>query len=214
LHPGFRRSLEGAYQSLVAGGLGVGAALTDTDERILAAGRNRAYDPPGGDDILQGNPLAHAEMNVLARVRTGQDLATATLWSTQQPCGMCTATAEFTRVGTVRYLARDPWAIASNQPSGRDTARFIGPADGIWLVVANVFFLLSIASSRGLEHPTVAGNRVLEPETTAVIIELVAGGQPAHTLTRGRSMSVMLTELWDRLVAASQRRVSRLAPKP
>lgn len=35
---------------------------------VLAEGRNRAYDPPGGDDPLQGNPIADAEMNGLARI--------------------------------------------------------------------------------------------------------------------------------------------------
>lgn len=48
----------------MAGGLAVGAVLTDERAEIVAEGRNRAYDPPGGRDILQGSPLAHAELNV------------------------------------------------------------------------------------------------------------------------------------------------------
>ncbi|MFJ2576077.1 deaminase [Kitasatospora aureofaciens] len=83
--------------------------LTDAAGAIVTQGRNRAYDPPGGPDPLQGTPPAHAELNALARARTGWDLATHTLWSSHRPCAMCAAAAAFTGVGTVRYLADDPW---------------------------------------------------------------------------------------------------------
>lgn len=209
LHPGFRRSLEGSYEGLARGGLACGAALTQADERILAVGRNRAYDPPGGSDILQGSPLAHAEMNVLAAVRTEQDLTTTTLWSTQEPCAMCAAAAEFIGVGTVRYMAPDPSAIATDQPAAT-RARIIGPAEDLWIVVANVFFLLAIATSRGLDHPTVARNRELEPETATIVVELIEHGRTGQTLTQRRSLPAMLAQIWDPVVIASRQRSSRL----
>jgi tRNA(Arg) A34 adenosine deaminase TadA len=68
--PGLRRSLELAHLALVSGGLSVGSVILDRDGAILAEGRNRAYDPPGGDEPLQGSPVAHAEMNALARIPT------------------------------------------------------------------------------------------------------------------------------------------------
>jgi tRNA(Arg) A34 adenosine deaminase TadA len=108
-----RRSLEHAYAALIAGGLGCGAVLTDASGAIVAEGRNRAYDPPGGDEILQGTPIAHAEMNVLAAVSTDLDLTGCILWTTQEPCSMCTAAMAFAGVGVVRYVAPDPWAIAT-----------------------------------------------------------------------------------------------------
>src|SRR5215471_20971143 len=95
LEPGARRSLQLAYASLVAGGLACGAAVTDGSGALVAEGRNRAYDPPGGTDALQGTPLAHAEMNALAAVSTYRDLSLCTLWSSQEPCSMCTAAAAF-----------------------------------------------------------------------------------------------------------------------
>jgi tRNA(Arg) A34 adenosine deaminase TadA len=152
-------------------------------------------------------------MNALAATRTGQDLTTTTLWSTQQPCAMCAAAAEFTGVGTVRYMAPDPSAIATNQRATVTVrARLIGPADHLWIVVANVLFLLSIASSRGVDHPTVARNRELEPETVAIVVELIEGERAAPTLTEGLSQWAMLSDLWPSIVAASQRRASRLRP--
>lgn len=70
LAPAARRCLELAHRCLRDGGLAVGAVLTDEAGAVVAEGRNRAYDPRGGDDVLQGTPLAHAEMNALARART------------------------------------------------------------------------------------------------------------------------------------------------
>jgi tRNA(Arg) A34 adenosine deaminase TadA len=113
LDPAPRRALELAYAALVAGGLPVGSVLADDAGGIVAEGRNRAYDPPGGPEVLQGTPLAHAELNVLAAVPTDRELGRDTLWSTHEPCSMCAAAAAFTGVGTVRYVAPDPWAVAA-----------------------------------------------------------------------------------------------------
>ena len=148
LVPAARRSLELAYESLIAGGLPVGSVLTDLPGDIVAEGRNRAYDPPGGADVLQGTPLAHAEMNVLAAVRTDWDLSGCTLWSTHQPCSMCAAAAAFTSVGTVRYVAPDPWAVAAGA-----TAEASGSplGDPRWARVAGVLFVLGVANRVGPE---------------------------------------------------------------
>jgi len=100
-----QRCLELAHRTLRAGGLACGSVLTDAAGVVVAEGRNRAYDPPGGDGALQGNPLAHAELNALAEIPTGRDLGDCVLWSSQQPCSMCRAAAEFVGVGGVRYLA-------------------------------------------------------------------------------------------------------------
>lgn len=69
----------------------VGAVLLAADGTIVAEGRNRVCDPPGGHDRLQGNLIAHAEMNVLAAVDTGTELDDLTLWSSHRPCEMCAA---------------------------------------------------------------------------------------------------------------------------
>ena len=62
--------VELAHLTLLAGGLAVGSVITDGDGRIVAEGRNRAYDPVTGTDPLEGTPLAHAEMNALAGWRS------------------------------------------------------------------------------------------------------------------------------------------------
>lgn len=70
----FRISLEQAWLSLGRRGLPVGAVIA-LDRDVVATGRNRVYDPPGGPDPLQRTPLAHAEMNALASVPDATDIA-------------------------------------------------------------------------------------------------------------------------------------------
>jgi tRNA(Arg) A34 adenosine deaminase TadA len=207
LDPPARRALELAYASLAGGGLACGAVIADPDGRVIAEGRNRAYDRPGGPDALQGTPLAHAEMNAFAAVPIGQELADRTLLSTQEPCAMCAAAAAFLAVGTVRHLAPDPWALASGQP---DRGRSVGPAADLWVVTANLLFLHSIAGQRGVDHPTVAANRELEPETTGIVLDMVAGGLAAPAWTRGRSLVEALPAIWDRIAAAAAARSQRI----
>jgi tRNA(Arg) A34 adenosine deaminase TadA len=200
-----------AYRSLVTGGLAVGSVLTDAGGRIVAEGRNRAYDPPGGSEVLRGTPLAHAEMNVFARVPTDRELGSDTLWSTQEPCSMCTAAAAFLGVGQVRYLAPDPWALAAEPPRSSSGVPLVGPADNVWLVCANVFFLYSIASRAGLDHSTVVRNRQLEPETAGIVVDLVAEGGLAAGLAEGGSVRVFLSLYGDRIAAAADARGQRLS---
>jgi tRNA(Arg) A34 adenosine deaminase TadA len=207
LEPPARRALELAYASLAGGGLACGAVITDADGRVIAEGRNRAYDRPGGPDALQGTPLAHAEMNAFAAVPTGRELADCTLLSTQEPCAMCAAAAAFLAVGAVRHLAPDPWALASGQPDGGSS---VGPAADLWVVTANLLFLHSIAGQRGVDHPTVVANRELEPETTGIVLDMVADGLVAPAWTRGRSLVEALPAIWDRILAAATARSERI----
>lgn len=168
-----RRALGLAYEALVAGGLAVGAVLTDGDGEPVAEGRNEAYEDGPGTGPLRGTPLAHAEMNALGAARTGWDLGAATLWSTQEPCSMCAAAAEFTGVGRVRYVAPDPWALSS----GTGTGSGADPGATHWLLVANAMFLRSVVvASDGPGEPRIlTHHRAVEPETAAFHDSLPAG---------------------------------------
>jgi tRNA(Arg) A34 adenosine deaminase TadA len=191
LAPPVRRSLELAHHSLIAGGLAVGAVLTDAQGAIVAEGRNRAYDPPGGSDALQGSPLAHAEMNVLAAARTGWDLSGYTLWSTHEPCPMCGAAAVFTEIGTVRYVAPDPWAVAERAGSGPEssTTPIASPlGDPRWSRVAGLLFVLAVADQVGPNSLTVTAN----PELARLALDLL----PAPT---GGSLADLIAPLWPRI---------------
>jgi tRNA(Arg) A34 adenosine deaminase TadA len=157
---GVRRSLELAHQALRAGGLPVGAAILDDSAHVIAEGRNHCYDPPSGDDPLQGTPLAHAEMNALARIPTDTDLSVCTLWSTHRPCSMCAAACAFTGVGEVHFLAPDPSDADASDPEG---------VDDRWAVLANVLFLEGISRYSGPDAPMIGRAWLREPETAALL---------------------------------------------
>jgi tRNA(Arg) A34 adenosine deaminase TadA len=192
---GITRSLELAHQSLLAGGLPVGAVVMGPGGDVVASGRNRAYDPPGGDDRLQGSPIAHAEMNALARISADADLSTTILWSSHRPCVMCAAACEFTGVGQVRFVAPDP---SDGQP-GPDPAG----VDGQWLIVANLLFLAGIRAYLGAGAAILLRARNREPETTD-LLDTVAP-QQWQTVT----LLDALGPIWPDVVNAAQQRRRR-----
>lgn len=194
--PGVTRSLELAHRSLLAGGLPVGAVVLGPGGELVAEGRNRAYDPPGGDDRLQGSPIAHAEMNALARIATGAELSTFTLWSSHRPCVMCAAACEFTGLGTVRFVAPDP---SDGQPSPDPTG-----VDGQWLIVANLVFLAGIRAYSGANAPILLRNRNREPETVD-LLDAIAPRQ-----LRTATLANALEPIWPHVLNAAQRRRHRV----
>jgi tRNA(Arg) A34 adenosine deaminase TadA len=193
--PGLRRSLELAHLALVSGGLSVGSVILDRDGAILAEGRNRAYDPPGGDDRLQGSPVAHAEMNALAAIPTAADLSVVTLWSSHQPCAMCAAACAFTGVGTVRFVAPDP----SEDDGGPDP----DGTDDRWLITANLMFLAAVSGYSGPAAPMITRARSREPETTELLDVISPAALRAATLPES------LAPAWPQIVAAAQQRRRR-----
>ena len=198
-----------AHEALASGGLAVGSALEASDGTIVAGRRNRAYDPGGGTERLQGSPLAHAEMYVLAAVPTNRPLNADTLWSSIAPCSMCEAAIAFTGVGAVRWLAPDPSASDARTATPRygDQVRRVAPEDDRWLVVSSALFLASIVFKRGGDYPMLTRHAELEPEIAWVLVRLVEI-RPARTSTLGLART--LSALWDSIVEAARARRTRL----
>ncbi len=172
----------------------MGAVILDAGGDIIAQGRNHAYDAPVGDDPLQDTPIAHAEMNALARIATKTDLSSCTLWSTHRPCIMCAAATAFTGVGDVRFLAPDPSDEDSTDPVGVDTR---------WMVLANVMFLEGVSRYSGASAPMICRARVREPETA----ELLSSVGPA--LFAAPELEIGLEKAWPVVEAAAQVRADR-----
>ncbi len=151
-------------------------------------------------------------MNVLAAVSTERDLSECTLWSSQEPCSMCTAAAAFVGVGTVRYVAPDPWAVTAGRSRSRkgmdampagEPLRVIGPVeDHRWVLAANVLFLLSIARAGGVQHPTIVRSSELDPASTAMVRAIIEAG--ATDLPA--SASGFLAPLWRQITTAASAR--------
>lgn len=191
-------ALEEAHLALRTGGLPCGAALSSPDGVVVARGRNHAYDPPSGTNVLEGTPLAHAELNVLAMVPTDRELGGDTLWSTQQPCSMCTAACEFCGVGSVGFLSADPSFVGT---SDARAGRAVDPADELptgrmWAVLATVMFLQPAVVHDGADHPRVRSNMVIDPDATQLALDCADGR------LLGSDLENVLASLWPDLLEA------------
>ena len=182
---------------MLAGGLPVGSVLVTSSGEQISAGRNRAYDPPGGRDRLQRTPVAHAEMNALAGVETGTDLGGMTLWSSHRLCLMCAAACQFTGVGAVTFIAPDP--------SGDDNAADPVGIRTEWVVVANLLFLSGVAAYSGGSSPMITRAGQREPEITR-LMEAVGDAALRQPILRDA-----LAGSWPDIQAAAGVRHSRQA---
>lgn len=107
LDGGMQLALEQAWASTSAGSLGIGAAALEPNGAVIAVGRNRINETDPGDDVLAGTSLAHAEMNVLAKLPFRGHEAIA-LHTTLQPCVQCLGAIRLSSVSSVSILAPDP----------------------------------------------------------------------------------------------------------
>lgn len=196
LAPGFRTALDEAWRSLAAEGLPVGAAITRDDE-VLASGRNRVYDPPGGPEPLQRTPIAHAEMNALAVAPEDAHLGSTTLWSTHAPCQMCRAALDLAAIPDVRYLATDPSDDGLAEP-----LRSSGDADDVWIVVAAALFLHNVARVGGRDHRIVRAAREHEPATVRLALAILDDGAWVRAARDGSDITSALAPVWDDVAAA------------
>jgi tRNA(Arg) A34 adenosine deaminase TadA len=95
-----------AWEAFVGGNVGVGAVLTDPHGLIAAVGRNRVSDQDAPPGRLRSTFLAHAEIDVLGQLPPG-DHEHYTLWTTLEPCALCSIAIVMGNVGSVVFAARD-----------------------------------------------------------------------------------------------------------
>jgi tRNA(Arg) A34 adenosine deaminase TadA len=146
--PVWRPCFELAWESFQAGSLGIGAVLVDPGGGIVSAGRNRRDERPEVPGQVGGSNLAHAEINALAMLPIA-DYTDHVLYTTLEPCLLCTAALRISHVGTVRFGAEDPlWygldrIPAINRNLARRWTRREGPLTGHLRVWAAVIPLIS-----------------------------------------------------------------------
>jgi tRNA(Arg) A34 adenosine deaminase TadA len=153
-NPAWQQSFELAWESLRGGSIPVGAAVVDPDGQIIATGRNRRFDKTAPPGELAGSAIAHAEMNALATLPP-DNYAEHTLYTTLEPCLLCTSALRIARIGTVRYAAADAvWAGVDDIPhvltsrAARLWTKREGPLDGVlarWSGAMHAYWFLENA---------------------------------------------------------------------
>jgi tRNA(adenine34) deaminase len=100
--------MEEAWAAYRAGSIPIGAVVLDATGAIIARGRNRIFEHEAEDNHLHGHRLAHAEMNALNALPYRRlELRDCVLYTTTEPCPLCTGAIRMAKIGTVHYAARD-----------------------------------------------------------------------------------------------------------
>jgi tRNA(Arg) A34 adenosine deaminase TadA len=97
-------AIKAAWRSFARGDVGIGAVFTGNDDSIIV-GENRSFGT--GANGFEGSPIAHAEIDAL-RFATNRTARGGRLFSTLQPCLMCTGAALMAGIQSVEFLAPDP----------------------------------------------------------------------------------------------------------
>ncbi len=155
--------LDEAWAAYCGGSVPIGAVVTGDDGRILSRGRNRIFDRVPTERAIWGTRLAHAEMNALALLDHREiELEACVLYTTTEPCPMCTGAIRMCHVGEVRYASRDSMggstALLQATPFMQlRPCRLVGPerTDLEAVIIAmHVELALRLATERTLMLPT------------------------------------------------------------
>jgi tRNA(Arg) A34 adenosine deaminase TadA len=102
----WREAFRQGWEALRTGNIPVGAVASSQDGTIVHAARNRVHDKDGPAGEIFGAALAHAEMNVLARLPFPSQ-RNLVLSTTLQPCLQCAAAIRLGPIVTVRFAGPD-----------------------------------------------------------------------------------------------------------
>jgi tRNA(Arg) A34 adenosine deaminase TadA len=194
-----------AWQALQTGNIAVGACLTDPSGRIVGAARNRVMDTSGPPGETWGSSVAHAEINVLARVpfRQSRDL---TLTTTLEPCLQCAGAIRLAPVSTVRFAGADRYwegchefGKLSSREAARTPLRREGPMTNELGRFATLISLVGPSLTPVFE-------RSLRSIGEGPIVDLAVRLNDEQRVARLASMEVAaaLGELWSDLSALTR----------
>ena len=202
LPPAMHRSLELAWEAYCTGNVAVGAVVTDANGVIVAEGRNRVSDESAPPGRLSGTFIAHAEIDALGNLRPG-DYLDHTLWTTLQPCLLCTSATVLTKIGHVTYLAPDTvWDGIEDLPTlNAQTARRwptrTGPLGGPLQVFAQVL------PAAWFDRPGPAGVSVLALRRSSPAGHRLLRHLPDRRTWTALDLPEALEVIWDELREAA-----------
>ena len=200
----WRASLDEAWESWCDGSAGVGAVIVDGDDRIVARGRNRRHDVRAGGVSLAGTRLAHAEMCALATLPPGPTDA-YTLYTTFEPCLMCSSAIMLAHIPRVHYATPDPLFDGMHAWFGglpyaeqrRPQPVCLGGPIGAFAHVLHVSWLLFWFG----DSPSLEPHRSVAPDHLALAAGLVARSPLPALAAERRPVVDAIDALWDDLIA-------------
>jgi tRNA(adenine34) deaminase len=193
-----------AWEAFQAGSISVGAVLVNGTGEVVSSGRNRGNEKPTPRGGLAGSRIAHAEINALGQLPAG-DYSAHTLYTTLEPCLLCTAALRLSHVGTVRFAASDPMWVGieripelSEQMARRWTRRD-GPVGG-YLQFWGAFLPLISAVEREV-HSVQEYHADAMPEL--LLVARKWAGSMADWL-RGLDLDAAMATVWPDFVSMTE----------
>ncbi len=197
-----RRALELAWESTRHGSFGIGAVAVDSDGATVATGRNRILETDAGDDVIANTSLAHAEMNVLAKLPFRRyDDAGVELHTTLQPCIQCLGAIRLSSIDQVHVLAPDPlWRGIENIGAQNDFLGRNWPAiDELPVDEWSVFAALLPSHLAAFWSAWAPGWREGVPRVSALAEQLAASHELAEAAAADATLDEIVGQLWTRL---------------
>jgi tRNA(Arg) A34 adenosine deaminase TadA len=209
----WREAFRQAFDAFRTGNIAVGACVTDDNGNILTASRNRTLDTTAPAGETCGSSIAHAEINVLARLafRRRRDLV---LTTTLQPCLQCAAAILVAPIACVRIAGPDPVWDGCDDFSALTpwlTRRPPTPTEGPRHDEVGMFGALLARFGPGHKQPLEAALR--QHGYGAIVdlaYELEQQGEAAHLATMDPAAA--FAYLWPRLKDAHQRSPPNASP--
>jgi tRNA(Arg) A34 adenosine deaminase TadA len=208
LDDAWREAFRQAWEAVRGGNIGVGACAATPEGEIVRASRNRVNDQDGPPGEIFGSSVAHAEMNVLARLEFRRYRGLV-LTTTLQPCLQCSGAIRLARVGTVRFAGHDAYwdgyhefGRLSERERQRPRAQRLGPRDdelGVFGLLISRFRLGNPRLADGFDP---ALRKLGEGPVLDLAYELEDGGELDRLL--GLEVDQALASVWPRLQALTQ----------
>ena len=193
-HPGWRAAFDEAWASWCSGNYGIGAALIDpTTLEVVSQGRNRVTERAERPGVLAGNFLAHAEMNAFAALPR-MLAADLDLYTTLEPCAMCSGTSVMMHVAHIHYAAADELMTGIHDLWDQQAftapraAMRSGPLDGELETFARVL-PLTFTAVYAPEGVAATSARADTPELWELATALMAEGDLAGVKADGGSVA-------------------------
>lgn len=197
LQPAWQAALALAWEAYRAEAVPVGAVLVDGSGAMLARARDHVYDAGGAVSGM----LGHAPMAALAGLDPVRRYESLTLFTTIEPCAMCIGACGVAALGSVTYLASDPYAgagsfVPTNEQARRHTPAVRGPVGGAAgrlaaLVHLEPFLRLNpegAVASAYLRH---------QPETHEAADRLREAGTLEKAARKRATVADLFEDLWE-----------------
>ncbi len=109
LDKGWQASFNKGWEAYILGNPPIGAAILDSNNKLISFGRHRIFDRNGDSGSLYGTNLSHAAVNAILQVGShpNKDVMHYTLYSTVELCPLCFGAVIMSGIKRIKFGAID-----------------------------------------------------------------------------------------------------------